>query len=301
MNLSGSQRETLIKALINAFPRKASLEQMLSLKLDKNLDSIAEGADLKTIVFKLIQIAEAENWVGNLIDAARRSNPGNQLLKDIAAELLSEDQPETEISPRSESLPKRTQQQEILKQKILILAAIPRGLHLDQEIREIRNAIRGARCRDLFEIKIRTAVRPRDIRQAIAEERPNIVHFCGHGLEDGNLLLEDDGGNNKPVAPEALASLFSLHADYVKCVLLNACYSEKPAEAISEHIDYVIGMNNTIQDRAAIEFAIGFYDGLGFNRLDNQDWFKRAFDEAMVAIQMENLSQGQRPVLKKKL
>jgi hypothetical protein len=186
------------------------------------------------------------------------------------------------------------------QQKILILAAIPHGLRLDKEIREIEEAIRRATKRDLFETSIRTAVRPQDIRRAIAEEQPQIVHFCGHGLEDGSLLLEDEGGNNKPVSPEALASLFKLHADYVKCVLLNACYSEKPAVAISQYIDYVIGMNNPIQDRAAIEFSRGFYDGLGYQISDDQDVFQRAFDEAMVAIQMESLSQGQIPVLKKK-
>ncbi len=184
-------------------------------------------------------------------------------------------------------------------QKILILAAIPQGLRLDKEIREIEEAIRRATKRDLFEIRVRNAVRPQDIRRAIAEERPQIVHFCGHGLNDGSLLLEDDGGNDKSVAPEALASLFKLHADYVECVLLNACYSEKSAGAISQNIDYVIGMNNPIQDKAAIEFAKGFYDGLGYVLLENQDIFQRAFDEAMVAIQMEeNLSQRQIPIFK---
>lgn len=191
--------------------------------------------------------------------------------------------------------------QEAERQKILVLTAIPHGLRLDKEIREIEEAIRRAVKRDLFEICLRTAVRSQDIRRAIAEEQPQIVHFCGHGLENGNLLLEDDGGNNKPVAPEALAFLFKLHTEYVNCVLLNACYSEKPAEAISQHINYVIGMNNPIQDQAAIEFAKGFYDGLGYKLLNNQDIFQRAFDEAMVAIQMENISQGELPVLKKKL
>jgi GUN4-like/CHAT domain len=186
-----------------------------------------------------------------------------------------------------------------VQQTILILAAIPHGLRLDREIREIEEAIRRAIKRDLFDIKIRTAIRPQDIRRAIAEEHPQIVHFCGHGLEDGSLLLEDDGGNDKSVSASALASLFKLHTNYVNCVLLNACYSEKSAVAISQYINYAIGMNNSIEDRAAIEFAKGFYDGLGY-KLGDQDVFQRAFDEAMVAIEMENISQGSIPVLKKK-
>ncbi len=188
-----------------------------------------------------------------------------------------------------------------IQQKILILAAIPHGLRLDKEIREIEEAIRRATNRDLFEIRIRTAVRPPDIRRAIAEEQPQIVHFCGHGLENGSLLLEDDGGNNKPVPPEGLAALFKLHADYVNCVLLNACYSERIAIAISQYINYAIGMNQPIEDKAAIAFAQGFYDGLGYKNSGVQYLFQRAFDEGMVAIEMENLAQGSIPVLKKKL
>ena len=164
-------------------------------------------------------------------------------------------------------------------------------------MREIRAAIERATRRNLFEIHERTAVRPQDIRRAIAEVRPQIVHFCGHGMENGSLVLEDDAGNHKPVSPEALATLFKLHAEYVNCVLLNACYSEKSAQAISQYINYTIGMNQPIQDQAAIVFAQGFYDGLGYKKLDNQDTFQRAFDEAMAAIQMENLVQGQIPVL----
>jgi hypothetical protein len=186
-----------------------------------------------------------------------------------------------------------------MQQKILILTAIPHGLRLDKEIRKIEEAIRRALRRDLFEIRIRTAVRPEDIRRAIAEERPQIVHFCGHGLEDGSLVLEDDGGNNKPVSPQGLASLFELHTDYVNCVLLNACYSEQPAKAISQYINYVLGMNQPITDKAAIAFAQGFYDGLGYENSNNQDVIERAFKEGMVAIKLENLSEASIPVLKK--
>lgn len=186
-------------------------------------------------------------------------------------------------------------------QKILILAAIPHGLRLDKEIREVEECIQRAVRRDMFEVDIRTAVRPQDIRRAIAEEKPQIVHFCGHGLEDGSLLLEDDGGQNKAVAPAGLASLFELHASYVNCVLLNACHSAKSAETISEYINYAIGMNQEIQDKSAIQFAQGFYDGLGYTTPENQDVFQRAFQEGLVAIKLENLSQAQIPVIKTRI
>ena len=191
--------------------------------------------------------------------------------------------------------------QSIQLQKILILTAIPHGLRLDKETREIEDAIRRATRRDLFDIRTRTAVRPQDIRRAIAEEKPHIVHFCGHGLQDGSLLLEDDGGNKKPVPPQGLATLFKQHGDYVSCVLFNACHSIKTADAISEHINYCIGMNQEIADKTAIAFAQGFYDGLGYESEGNQDVFTKAFNEGLVAIALEDVSQESIPVLKNKV
>jgi hypothetical protein len=184
-----------------------------------------------------------------------------------------------------------------IARKILILTAIPDGLRLDKEIREIEEAIRRATRRDVFEIQIRTAVRPQDIRRALAEEQPYIVHFCGHGTSDGYLVLEDDCGNHKPITPQGLAALFKLHRECVNCVVLNACYSETPAYHISQHINYAIGMNQPIGDKAAIVFAQGFYDGLGYN---SENTVARAYDEGLVAIQMEDLASGSIPVLKRK-
>ena len=133
------------------------------------------------------------------------------------------------------------------------------------------------------------------------KKKPQIVHFCGHGLEDGSLQLEDDGGQDKAVSTEVLASLFKLHMDYVNCVLLNTCHSVKSAEEISKYINYVIGMNQQIQDKSAIKFAEGFYDGLGYETPENQDVFQRAFQEGSVAIKLDNFSQSQIPVIKTKI
>ncbi len=45
--------------------------------------------------------------------------------------------------------------------------------------------------------------------------------------------------------------------------MLNGCDSEEQAKAIAQDINYIIGMTKAIGDRAAIEFAVGFYDALG--------------------------------------
>ena len=82
MGLSGQQRKKLQDALMDAFPDKSSLEQMISFQLNKNLDEIASGNDLKEVVFKLIKKAESGSWIKNLISGACEYNPGNQSLKE---------------------------------------------------------------------------------------------------------------------------------------------------------------------------------------------------------------------------
>ncbi|UJB68977.1 GUN4 domain-containing protein [Acaryochloris sp. 'Moss Beach'] len=183
-------------------------------------------------------------------------------------------------------------------QKILILTAIPKGLRLGLEVREIEEAIRRSIQRDRYSISVRTALRPKDLRRVIAEDQPNIVHFCGHGLANGCLLLEDDAGRSKPITPASLASLFKLHSQYVYCVILNACHSEKAAAAISQHISYAIGMNQSIQNDAAIAYAQGFYDAIGYGSLDNSQLIERAFQEGKVAVQLDGITGHIAPVLK---
>ena len=90
MDLSGKQKEKLQKALISAFSTRNRLERMLDFKLDKNLDTVAGGNNLEDIVFDLIKTATSEDWIEDLIKAARNSNPTNPKLKAIARELLSE-------------------------------------------------------------------------------------------------------------------------------------------------------------------------------------------------------------------
>ncbi len=150
--------------------------------------------------------------------------------------------------------------------KILLLSANPlktTRLRVDEEMREIREGLRRSKQRENFVIETAQAVRYRDIRRAILDHEPNILHFSGHGEGEEGLIFEDETGQRKLVKADALARLFELFADEIECVVLNACYSDIQAKAIAEHIPYVVGMNKAIGDQAAIEFAIGFYDGLG--------------------------------------
>lgn len=181
-------------------------------------------------------------------------------------------------------------------QKILILAANPKNtspLRLDEELREIDEGLRRAKKRDLFQLEQKLAVRERDFYRAILDTQPQIIHFCGHGEGEDGILLEDETGKSALINADALASMFKLFATKgVECVVLNACYSEVQAEAISQHINYVIGMNSAIGDKAAIKFAVTFYDALGAG-----EGVEFAFD--LGCSQLVGLKERQTPVLKK--
>ena len=179
---------------------------------------------------------------------------------------------------------------------ILFLAANPKDttpMRLDQEVRDIQEGLRLSSQRDRFRLEQRWAVRPRDVRRAMLEVKPQIVHFSGQGAADGSLALEDEIGNVKFVTPEALGGLFELFADQVECVLLNACYSESQANAIAQHICYVIGMSDEIDGKAALEFTVAFYDGLGAGK--SIDF---AYKLGCSAIQMAGVKGHLIPVLK---
>ena len=187
---------------------------------------------------------------------------------------------------------------ELAAKRILILTANPKDtskLRLDEEVRAIRQRLRQARERDTFVVETEWAVRTGDIQQALFDFKPQIVHFCGHGVGEEGLAFENDVGQAQLVSANALAGLFKLFKTQVKCVLLNACYSEVQATAIAKHIPYVVGMKQAIGDKAAIAFADGFYGALGAGRS-----FEDAFAFGCNRIQLETIPEHLTPVLKAK-
>jgi len=83
---------------------------------------------------------------------------------------------------------------------ILILAANPKDtprLRLDQEVREIDNGLQRAQKRDEFILEPKLAPRPEDVRRAMLDLKPNIVHFCGHGTGEDGIAFEDELGKTK--------------------------------------------------------------------------------------------------------
>lgn len=183
-----------------------------------------------------------------------------------------------------------------IKRKILFFAVNPKDkikLRLDEEVRDIIQGIHLIN-RSQFDTDQIWAVRPQDLRRTLLNTSSEIdyyVHFCGHADLEG-LILEDENGESIFVKPDALAELFELFTDRIKCVFFNACYSQQQAEAVSQFINYVIGMRQPIEDKAAKEFAVSFYDGLAGDLPIEQ-----AYKLGCNALKMKNTPEHLVPVL----
>ena len=177
---------------------------------------------------------------------------------------------------------------------ILMVAANPADstLRMDIEVREIENGFKRAKRESEFEIKTQLAARSQDIRRAMLDLRPNIVHFCGHGSGERGIVFVQDDGTAKLVNDQTLSNFFELFADSIECVVLNACFSECQAQAIAKHIKVVIGMSDSISDKAAIAFTVAFYDAIGAG-----ESYEFAYRLACNAIQWAGLQENLTPVL----
>ncbi|KYC35638.1 hypothetical protein WA1_07420 [Scytonema hofmannii PCC 7110] len=120
MNLVGTQKKQFGEALIDAFPRKNDLEMMLSYELDWNLNQIVCGSNYKEIVFELIQWAEARGKIKELLQTAKKANPGNPQLQNFslssADNLDTTTHSEIRLSPKPPESPEKIRRQMLEKQ-----------------------------------------------------------------------------------------------------------------------------------------------------------------------------------------
>jgi hypothetical protein len=173
--------------------------------------------------------------------------------------------------------------------KILFLSANPRStkrLRLDEEVRAIQDKLNAAELRDHFLLEQEWALRVGDLQGHLMRHKPNVVHFSGHGSDEGEIILEDPAGRRQAVPIPALEKLFGIlkRKIPIACVVLNSCFSKAQAMAIAKHIECVVGMSRAIGDEAAVAFAAALYQALAFGH-DIQT----AFDLACVEVQLRGL------------
>lgn len=106
--------------------------------------------------------------------------------------------------------------------KILILASNPRkDLNLDDEIRDLKDAIERSANRQQFDVEHAPAVRVGDLHDLLFKHRPQIVHFCGHGSGKQGLVFKGSDGGEQWVRAEALSDMFRLFSKNID--ILTSC------------------------------------------------------------------------------
>jgi hypothetical protein len=169
--------------------------------------------------------------------------------------------------------------------KVLFFGANPRGtrpLRVDEEIREIEQTVKQGRERDNIRIETQWAVRPRDITQALIDFQPHFVHFAGHGGgEEGSFAAEDDIGYAHVIPVDGLVQAFKAVGQEVRCVIVNACRTERLAQALAAVVPCVIGMRQPVGDQSAIRFSVGFYQALAAGKP-----VETAFDAGVAQLMM---------------
>lgn len=82
--MNGQRRKQIQDAFLDAFRTRAKLAQMLSFGLDWELDRISTAGNLTDTVFELLQYAESDHRLDDLIKAAQTALPNNTMLRELS-------------------------------------------------------------------------------------------------------------------------------------------------------------------------------------------------------------------------
>ncbi|WP_051679779.1 CHAT domain-containing protein [Pseudorhizobium marinum] len=161
--------------------------------------------------------------------------------------------------------------------KVLFLAANPLDegrLKIDQEASDLKEQLALVRDTKIaVDVEHAWAIRTDQLQREVLNAKPDVLHFSGHG-DTGMLIFEDATGNGVEVSGEALAGLIELMPT-IKCVVLNACFSDSVSKLVAPYVEAVIGCDVSIGDTAAILFTRAFYRALAHGNS-----FQRSFDLA---------------------
>lgn len=174
--------------------------------------------------------------------------------------------------------------------KVLLLSANPiyyagnDRLRTDRELKGINEILSPSEARSFEVVFPELAARMISVQKALRTHQPQIIHFAGHGADEGGIVFEDEIGNPIPADPVALSRIFNVLKKRARIIFLNACRTQPSAEALLGISDYTIGTECDIPDNEAIAFSAAFYEGLA-----SGDSVKKAFETATAHLRRSGL------------
>ena len=285
-----SDIQNQIRALISKNRLEQALQELMDWSTTHKDSELQNG--LATLQLRFERVKQQERLgILSYTDALKEQSFIAHSILDMVQRL--EQKPERAILPGTAAGNKR--------KTILFLASNPSDeakLQLEKEFLRISSSLQEGVIE--YKLVVEWAVTPNKLQKAILKHKPNLIHFSGHGEggdeHTGGIILNDLEGKGKLVPGKALENMFRIFSEKMKIeiVLLNSCYSEDQAKGISKYIPFVIGMNDEVDDDAAIEFSTGFYRGLA-----EEEDVNFAFDLAVNMIQLEGLEDDHVPILLK--
>lgn len=148
-----------------------------------------------------------------------------------------------------------------------MLIASPIGqtpIDVSLEAREVEIERRKALNGGAFELKVYPAASSESLTTALNDDKPDIVHFSGHGTAGSivldNQTIKDVGG--QAVQAATLARILKTAPERPKLLVLNACESAAEAQKLTGAVDTVIAMTAVVPDSTAYSYARRLYGAL---------------------------------------
>lgn len=146
------------------------------------------------------------------------------------------------------------------KLRVLYLTTNPYlDLTTELEVRQVQQALQGARYRERVEVQLRPAATFPDLMASLNSVQPHIVHFSGHTgevfrLDDGEVMFSGSGVDFTSLLRALIAT-----DRPPELLVLNACGPLNRASSVLPAVPVVIGLSDSIMDTAAIVFSQQFY------------------------------------------
>ncbi len=152
-------------------------------------------------------------------------------------------------------------------QKILFVSASPKSrktpnLDTRSELDDLVDELNKGKASNSFVFDLPKMALSESNFLRIEDAKPYVLHFSGHGDEKG-IYIMDEYDNPYPVPTKVLSFNLRGLEGITQLVVLNSCLSENQAVALAKFIPYVVGTTIKIEDKVALAFSNGLYNGLG--------------------------------------